>query len=173
MTKTCQSIRFIFRWIRVAVFPLMIWISGCIAPDPAETERAWQRVQTIRAEPTATPIPPVVNSAWDGSVIQVMHYISTGYTGCKPVKYLEWSPVARLIAGGFAVRARFKVACPGYSAMEMEHVFYLDENGRIMGYDHGGTLMELQEYEAQDIVLPIRQPVRRWTDPEGRIHISN
>lgn len=166
-----------FRRVAAGVAAVILCIvpamTGCGRPDPAETARIHQAVQTARARPTATPVPVVSNSLWDGSVIQVVRYIGDTFPEWTDIRYVEWSPVAQLRDGGFAVRCRLNAVRPRGVFFTFEKIFYLSKDGTVTGYDDGRQLKMAREYEAEDMLVPDRPPIRQWEDPDGQVHITN
>lgn len=164
-------------WYRCCIGSAAIAIAAVIAacgrPDPAETARIHQAVQTAKARPTATPVPRVANSLWDGSVVQVVQFVDREFPRWSNVTYTEWSPVVVLRDGSFAVRCRFNAVRSGGVFFTFERIFYLSDKGTVTGYDDGHRLRIHREYEAVDLLVPDRPPVRQWEDPHGRLHITN
>lgn len=73
----------------------------------------------------------VENSAWDGSVYQVMSWLEVNLKDPGSLEFIEWSPVQKTNDGGFMVRAKYR-AKNSFGGYDVENrLFYLDSSGNV------------------------------------------
>ena len=73
----------------------------------------------------------VENSAWDGSVYQVVEWLKNNLKDPDSLEFIEWSPVEKTVTGDFRVRVKYRAKNSFGGYMVENKIFVLDSSGSV------------------------------------------
>lgn len=80
------------------------------------------------------PAEVVSNSAWDGSVHQVVRWLEKNLRDPSSVEYIEWSPVTKVDSGGYRVRVKYRAKNGFGGYVVSNQLFALDADGQVVSH---------------------------------------